>query len=251
MLSHRVLALVLFLGFSTTSVVGVDDDVLYYLYNKETGPNNPVQFRLSTVGDISLDASRPLKILCHGYLDGIDSSWYASAVSEYLTGQNVNIIAIDWPATDLYSNTVSTARQVALVNGKLIQELVNKKGVDLNQVHLIGHSLGAHISGLTGRPRQGFNSRWWRFRLFLAGQEVLALTGKLVGRITGLDPAGPGFNYKSADQRLSEDDAVFVEAIHTDGNVLGYGERLAHADYFPNGGVATQPGCSGSESPYK
>lgn len=72
------------------------------------------------------------------------------------------------------------------------------------------------------------------------------MTGSQIGRITGLDPAGPGFNNKDAAERLSEDDAVFVEAIHTDGNFLGYGERLADADYFPNGGVATQPGCSGT-----
>lgn len=76
------------------------------------------------------------------------------------------------------------------------------------------------------------------------------MTGKLVGRITGLDPAGPGWNGKSADERLSEDDAVFVEAIHTDGNFLGYGERLADADYFPNGGTATQPGCALSKFLY-
>lgn len=75
----------------------------------------------------------------------------------------------------------------------------------------------------------------------------MALTGQLVGRITGLDPAGPGFNNKAADQRLSEDDAVYVEAIHTDGNLLGYGEPLGDVDYFPNGGIATQPGCFASK----
>lgn len=75
----------------------------------------------------------------------------------------------------------------------------------------------------------------------------MAATGRQVGRITGLDPAGPGFSGKSTDERLSEDDAVFVEAIHTDGNLFGYSDRLADVDYFPNGGVATQPGCSMSK----
>lgn len=84
-------------------------------------------------------------------MDGITSQWYSLAVSEYLKTQDVNIIAVDWPATDLYSNTVSTAKTVAVVNAKLILELVEKLGVDLNQVHFIGHSLGAHISGLAGK----------------------------------------------------------------------------------------------------
>lgn len=69
-----------------------------------------------------------------------------------------------------------------------------------------------------------------------------------MGRITGLDPAGPSWNGNPADQRLSPDDAVFVDAIHTDGNLLGYGDRLADADYFPNGGTASQNGCGFLES---
>lgn len=128
-----------------------NDDIFYYLYNKETGTDNPTLIHLGSVQEANLDVSKPLKILCHGYLDGITSAWYASAISEYFESQDVNIIAIDWPATNLYSNTVATARIVAEVNAELITELVNKLNLDLNNVHLIGHSLGAHISGLTGK----------------------------------------------------------------------------------------------------
>lgn len=147
----------MFLAIFIFSLVNValadlaDDDVLYYLYNKETGASNPKLIYLGRVEETDFDASRPLKVLCHGYLDGIDASWYASAVSEYLQSQNVNIIAIDWPATDLYSNSIATAKHVAVLNARLLQELVNKRGVNLDNVHLIGHSLGAHIFGLTGK----------------------------------------------------------------------------------------------------
>lgn len=59
---------------------------------------------------------------------------------------------------------------------------------------------------------------------------------------TGLDPAGPLWNYNS--NRISAADAVYVEAIHTDGGVLGLGigTQVGHADFFPNGGNS-QPGC--------
>lgn len=127
-----------------------NDDIVYYLYNKNTGASNPSTITLGSVEKANLDPSKPLKILCHGYLDGIDSTWYAATVSAYLESQDVNIIAIDWPATALYSSTVSTAKEVATVNGELIQELYEKLGLDLNNVHFIGHSLGAHIAGLTG-----------------------------------------------------------------------------------------------------
>lgn len=58
--------------------------------------------------------------------------------------------------------------------------------------------------------------------------------------LSGLDPAGPLWNYNS--DRLSAADAVYVEAIHTDGGILGLGNEVGHADFFPNGGV-NQPGC--------
>lgn len=205
-------------------------DVTYYLYTRNTGTSTLARVNLGAAAASALDLNKPIKFLCHGYQSSVDSEWYAPAIEEFLGGSDVNVIAIDWsgPADLLYWESVDAVQQVAKVNAKLIQELHENLGVDLGNVHLIGHSLGAHIMGFTG-------------------QEVLALTGGLVGRITGLDPAGPWWNGKSEDERLSAEDAVFVEAIHTDGNLLGFGERVADVDYFPNGGVATQPGCSESK----
>lgn len=147
-------ALTLILTCYIANVTPTDElaaEVDYYLYNKETGTDNPIVIKLGSAETANLDPSRPIKFLCHGYLDGIDSEWYASAISEYLQSQNVNIIALDWPATGLYSNTVATAKNLAVVNGQFIKELVDKFGIDLGEVHLIGHSLGAHIFGLTGK----------------------------------------------------------------------------------------------------
>lgn len=62
---------------------------------------------------------------------------------------------------------------------------------------------------------------------------------------SGLDPAGPLWNYNS--NRLRPSDGVYVEAIHTDGGTggLGIGSAIANADFFPNGGNS-QPGCISS-----
>lgn len=116
------------------------------------------------------------------------------------------------------------------VVGEQIIKLHQEYKVPLQTVHLIGHSLGAHVAGF-------------------AGKEVYNATGQKVGRITGLDPAGPLFEgiFISRDSRLNENDAEMVDVVHTDGGVFGYRGPLGTIDFYPNGGVALQPGCELSD----
>lgn len=59
-----------------------------------------------------------------------------------------------------------------------------------------------------------------------------------------MDPAGPLFFFKPTDKRLDPSDAEFVEVIHSNRFVFGYGTSLGHADFYPNGGGPMQPGCT-------
>ncbi|XP_037501358.1 LOW QUALITY PROTEIN: hepatic triacylglycerol lipase-like [Rhipicephalus sanguineus] len=63
-----------------------------------------------------------------------------------------------------------------------------------NAIHVIGFSLGAQAAGFCGRH---FYNK----------------TGEKIGRITGLDPAGPLF--EGTNVALSRDDALFVDVIHS------------------------------------
>lgn len=65
-----------------------------------------------------------------------------------------------------------------------------------------------------------------------------------INTIVGLDPAGPLFNLNNPQDRLAKDDAVYVEALHTNGGSFGsgIGQPIANIDFFANGG-SLQPGC--------
>ena len=89
-------------------------------------------------------------------------------------------------------------------------------------VHLIGHSLGAHVCGLVGKK--------------------LKPTGFLLERVSGLDPAGPGFEFPwDWYDSLSRDSASFVDVIHTS-RFMGHNGPLGHLDFYPNNGQ-NQPCC--------
>ncbi|XP_070537616.1 pancreatic triacylglycerol lipase-like [Ptychodera flava] len=108
-----------------------------------------------------------------------------------------------------------------------MQLLRDVTGASYSDMHVSGHSLGAHVAGYAGERTPG------------------------LGRITGLDPADPYFEYEDPRVRLDPDDAEFVDVIHSDGNsfiTLGFGlfQPIGDADFYPNGGKQ-QPGC-GDES---
>lgn len=66
-------------------------------------------------------------------------------------------------------------------------------------------------------------------------------------RITGLDPAGPLFfpdlPMILPENHLSEDDATFVDIVHTDTGGYGYPLQTGAADFYVNSGYRFQPGC--------
>ena len=107
-------------------------------------------------------------------------------------------------------------------------ELLDNYGV-LDNIHLVGHSLGAHVVG------------------FLAKEVTAIGLGKLK-RVTGLDPAFPFFELAGPGGRIDKSDADFVQIVHTNSGFLWEGclsikAPIGHVDFYPNGGDH-QPGCT-------
>lgn len=108
--------------------------------------------------------------------------------------------------------------------GECIAQLVSRiRETGNKDIHLIGFSLGAHVSN--------YASVSLRARDFT------------IPRITGLDPAMPLFVTADVDNKLDASDAEFVDVIHTNALVQGKIEQCGHVDFYVNGGVY-QPGCN-------
>ncbi|KAG4068150.1 hypothetical protein HA402_001575 [Bradysia odoriphaga] len=172
------------------------------------------------------DPNKETKIIIHGWRSNTNSDTVQNIKDAYLQKYDVNVIAVDWASVAsnfYYFQPATQTRDVGRYVSELIYYLVTDRGTDINKIHIIGHSLGAHAAGFAGS--------------FLQPTKV--------ARITGLDPASPKFDGTGEDSRLDTSDANFVDVIHSCGGILGIKQAIGHVDFFPNNGEAVQPGCNG------
>ncbi|CAG5121301.1 unnamed protein product, partial [Candidula unifasciata] len=170
------------------------------------------------------NSSAKTVILVHGYFENGFSSWIRDLSHQlFLKDANMNILVVDWDGGSsnlIYFQSVANARVVAAITALLLQKLVAHGG-DKASFHIIGFSLGAHLAGYIGKRLPG------------------------IGRVTGLDPARPGFEEVATEARLHFTDATIVDVMHTDTTPtvgMGIFEPMGTVDFYPNGG-ANQPGC--------
>merc|ERR1719174_480173 len=121
-----------------------------------------------------------------------------------------------------YSDVYAGRHPVPFELSQVLSEVA--KQVSPSDVHMVGHSLGSHISG--------------------EAAYIFSQTNKnsaKIGRITGLDPPAVCFTNVHHRERLDRNDADFVDVIHA--SRLGSPKHpIGHKDYWVNGGQV-QPRC--------
>ncbi|XP_072900879.1 lipase member H-like isoform X1 [Hemitrygon akajei] len=203
----------------TDTLIGTNVDVRLLLYMNK---NSECASLINATHISPLDVKKKTIFLIHGYRPfGSPPNWLDKLIKTLLNVDDINLIIVDWnrgATTINYSTAVTNTKKVAVILKPVIDSILDNGG-SFDSIHLIGVSLGAHISGFVGSMFDG-----------------------KIGRITGLDPAGPLFREKGKDDRLDPSDAMLVDVLHTDVDALGYRDFLGHIDYYANGGT-DQPGC--------
>lgn len=163
----------------------------------------------------------PLKVLIHGWQGDRNHITIEPVKNAYLTRGKCNLLIVDWSsgAGQNYKESRELVAHVAKRAAKILNQFLESFNIPVGAVHILGHSLGAHIAGNVGKY---FDGR--------------------IGRVTALDPAGPLF-FKASPDACSPSDAQFVDVIHTDAGVLGELIPRGHVDFYPNRGLPPQPGC--------
>ncbi|KAF8788388.1 Pancreatic triacylglycerol lipase like protein [Argiope bruennichi] len=195
--------------------------LLYTRRNK----HRPIFLTRRNVKKSTFDPSSLTRIIIHGFNDNQAlTSWFQRLKDVILDRAEENVLIVDWSGSNRlpYTIAVANSRLVGAQIAHFITYLYKTVGTRPESFHLIGHSLGAHIAGY-------------------AGERLHKL-----GRISGLDPAGPFFRNVPEIVRLDPSDAVFVDVIHSNPapSVLrGFGspEDSGDLDFFPGGG--DPPGC--------
>lgn len=171
------------------------------------------------------DGSRRTVFIIHGWTDSSETQWVNDTKNALLDKEDLNVMVTDWSpgAKKSYIKAVGNTRLVGAQVSMFVDFILEKTAVTTDRIHLIGHSLGSHVAGYIGSRIPG------------------------IARITALDPTQPYFEGTDKMVRIDEDDATFVEGIHTNANAaislgLGMTTPIGDIDIYPNGGE-TQPGC--------
>lgn len=209
-------------------------DIKLYLYtrsNNETSYSISLQENLN-ISDSKFDQERPYTVfITHGFSNDGNSTWMYNLKTSYLKKRDANIFLVDWGKGAKKANYLQVASNTRIVGAELARfgkYLITNYNLNLKNIHLIGHSLGSHISAYFAKNININNTK--------------------ISQITALDPAQPAFEKCSEEVRLNKGDADFIEVLHTNTRpiipTLGFGfiEPIGDNDYYFNGGLI-QPGC--------
>ncbi|XP_015425707.1 PREDICTED: lipase member H isoform X2 [Myotis davidii] len=138
-----------------SAVVGTGLQVKLMLYTRRDRTCAQV-INATALGN--LNVTKRTTFIIHGFRPtGTPPVWIGDLVKGLLFVEDMNVVVVDWnrgATTILYYRAADKTRKVATVLKKFIDHLLIK-GASLDDIYMIGVSLGAHISGFVGEEYNG------------------------------------------------------------------------------------------------
>jgi pancreatic triacylglycerol lipase len=194
----------------------------------------------SSILSSSWNSAFDVRVLVHGFQGSHTAPENIVTTAEFLRRRDYNVIgevyfqlshvlrqfskvllnclsAVDWSAIATTDDALARSPEVGAVIGRFIDFLHQQGFTHHSRVNIIGHSLGSHVAGFTGKS-------------------------VMYGKINAIFATDPGAFVISDDPsgRLDESDAVYVESIIT--SSIGFRQPISHATFYPNWGLL-MPGC--------
>lgn len=124
-----------------------------FFYYSSSAHKDPIKLILgdaaSALKDTDFNPSRPTYLIVHGWHNDFSSKLNQLVGSAILSKvDDCNLIVTDWSAGA--SGLYIAARADVPVVGQAVASIVKELGLDTNVLTIIGHSLGAHASGIAG-----------------------------------------------------------------------------------------------------
>ncbi|XP_017762938.1 PREDICTED: phospholipase A1-like [Eufriesea mexicana] len=196
-----------------------------YTQNNRYNGRNLILNDVNSIKQSNWDSRRQTIIVTHGWNSAGTKQVCTLIRDAYLKISNSNVIIVDWSTIAnniIYSQVAKSVPTVANHVAAFVNFLRAHAGLQTSKLKIIGHSLGAHIAGLSARE---------------------VSKSSRVPEVIALDPAKPLFDSKNPGERVDKTDANNVQVIHTCAGLLGLDKDVGTSDFYANGG-RNQPGCS-------
>lgn len=97
------------------------------------------------------NVSRPVKMIIHGFTSSVIAEVVRIIKNAYLKTGDYNVVGVDWSVL-CSTEYISAMRGVQLAGEALATFIrwLNSMGVSTSDIHIVGHSLGAHVAGVAG-----------------------------------------------------------------------------------------------------
>ncbi|CAB3239794.1 unnamed protein product [Arctia plantaginis] len=101
-------------------------------------------------------AAKTTVFIIHGWTADRNSAVNTILIKAFLQESDVNVIVVDWYtiARESYLTAVAALPAVGRHLGNFIKWMTTL-GVTYDKVHVVGHSLGAHVAGNAGKETEG------------------------------------------------------------------------------------------------